>query len=357
MNSQNELKGFQDALLSWFESNQRILAFRETKNPYYIWVSEVMLQQTRVAAMLPSYNRFIKKFPDINTLANSTEQEVLALWKGLGYYSRALNLRKAAIYLEENHSGIFPKNIEEVLKIPGIGPYTARAVLSIAYDLPHAVLDGNVKRVLSRIFLYEKNISTSSAHKDLQILADNFLNPKSPGNHNQAMMELGASLCSPTPNCSNCPLLGLCKAYKLGKQQALPVVEKEKAKLQIQMHFLILNKEKEVLLVKDNKRRFFKKIFSLPFWIEGENLGSEYKAMYPFINKNMISDTKKLPSKHSITHHEIEVFIHTSSRFEDFHVLNELDHKFIPIESLEENFPSSLSRKIMRFLGRDFLPF
>jgi A/G-specific adenine glycosylase len=356
MSFQNNFTKIHQKLLDWFIKNQRQLPFRQTKNPYYIWVSEVMLQQTRVASMLDSYDNFIKKFPTITALASAKEEEVLHFWRGLGYYSRALNLQKGAIYLLTHHNGEFPKNLEEVLKIPGIGSYTARAILSIAYDLPYAVLDGNVKRVLARVFYYTKNINTTQAQKELQILAEGFLNYNSPANHNQAIMELGASLCGKNPSCMSCPLNEICEAYKKCKQQTLPITKKTKEKKQIQMHFLLLMRENHVLLIKDSQRRFFKKIYSLPFWIEAKNLTQEYSLKYPFINKLTFVNSQKLPQKHNITHHEIEILLHTSYMSEKiFFEIKELEYKFVPLENLESHFPSSISKKIMNFLKSDFL--
>ncbi|MCX7999246.1 MAG: A/G-specific adenine glycosylase, partial [Leptospiraceae bacterium] len=183
-------------LLEWFQKHHRKLRFRETKNPYHIWVSEVMLQQTRVNTMLVSYGKFIERFPNVVTLANSNLETVLTYWKGLGYYSRAENLHKGAKYILENFQGNIPEDIQKLLQVPGIGTYTANAILSIAYNKPFAVLDGNVKRELSRIFLFSDDITKSKSIKYLQSLADVFLNKENPSDHNQALMELGALVCT-----------------------------------------------------------------------------------------------------------------------------------------------------------------
>lgn len=341
-------------LFKWFAENKRSLPFRENRDPYKIWISEVMLQQTRVSAMLPSFQRFIKLFPDIKSLAEAKDEDVVKAWKGLGYYSRALNLHKGAVFIANNFNCNFPEELEEALSVPGVGPYTARAVLSIAFNKPLAVLDGNVKRVLSRYYLYEKNISLAASHKELQKLADEFLNTDSPGAHNEAMMELGATICIQTPLCMLCPIQKNCLAFKEGKQNVLPITGKEKEKLFIQLLFLLIEKEGKILLLKEKKRRFFKTIYTPPFLIEGKNLKDEYHTSLKFLGKDAEKTIKKdwMPAgKHSITHHEIELFYKTMKNIdlkED--ELAKLDHKWVLKKDLGTEFPSSIAGKILKNL-------
>jgi A/G-specific adenine glycosylase len=338
----------QDNLLKWYLNNKRNLPFRLDKNPYNIWVSEVMLQQTRVNAMLGSYYQFTKELPDLNSLAKADEDKVISLWKGLGYYTRAKNLRKGAIYLELNHSSTFPKNLDELLKVPGIGPYTAKAILSIAFDLPHAVLDGNVKRVLSRFFLFNENIGLPKSHYKLQILADSFLNLNSPGDHNQAIMEIGALICTPIPNCKICPLNSSCKAFSNNLQEKIPISMKEKKRLQLEMRFfLFMNSNNEIHLYIDKNRRFFKSIASPPFLLLGENLNDNYKEKNNELRKYLESiDTKPiyLEKKHSITNHDI-VISYIVCKLDEYNNLN-ITTQTSSIEELEEKFPSSIAKKI-----------
>ncbi len=351
MSIQNKLIIHQK-LLDWFKRNHRKLIFRETKNPYHIWVSEVMLQQTRVNAMLVSYEKFIKKFPDISSLANSNLETVLAYWKGLGYYSRAENLYKGARYVMENLEGEIPKDLEKILQIPGIGKYTASAILSISYNLPVAVLDGNVKRVLSRLFLFQGDIKKASSEKYLQNLANEFLNPENAGDHNQALMELGALICIPKPNCVSCPISAFCLACSQDLQNQIPISKKEKEKLFIRLNFLWIEWNGEVLLTLDNERRFFKKIYALPFWIEGKNLSKDY--LYKEKIFSLLEVPPKpiavLPNKHSITHHDIEVLVY-KSRLEKLNFLKLENTKWIPVSELEFEFPSSLAKKILKSLN------
>jgi A/G-specific adenine glycosylase len=350
----------QEKLLNWFLKNQRKLPFRENKDPYKIWISEVMLQQTRVAAMLPSYEKFILRFPDITSLAESTEEEVIQYWKGLGYYSRAINLRKGAVYLKKNFQAKFPESLEDALSVPGVGPYTARAVLSIAYNKEFAVLDGNVKRVLARYFLFKENISIPASHKALQELADTFLNSKNPGDHNQAMMELGAMVCLQAPLCMLCPIQKGCLAFENGMQAELPIMGKEKTKLPIKLKFFFLEKDERILVVKYKHRRFFKTIFTLPFLIEGSKLPTSYEDNSDFGKylKEKKPDADWLKTgKHSITHHDIEL---QQARFsldkKNLHTLEkilssklpsvELGWKWINKEDLKLEFASSIAGKL-----------
>ena len=229
MLQRRELTAFRKQLLGWFEQYQRDLPWRRTKDPYRIWLSEIMLQQTRVAAVIPYYERFLDRFPDIHALAGAPQEEVLRLWSGLGYYSRARNLQRAAQEIVAKHGGIFPRGEKDALELPGIGSYTAAAILSIAYGAKHAVLDGNVARVLARIFAVQGDLRDAKRWPSLQKSADALLDPKSPSDWNQAMMELGATLCTPqSPQCLMCPVTQFCQARKLGLAESLPERRKKR---------------------------------------------------------------------------------------------------------------------------------
>ena len=210
------------------------MPWRRTKDPYRIWLSEIMLQQTRVAAAIPYYERFLERFPDVQALASAPEEEVLRLWSGLGYYSRARNLRKAARQIVERHGGKFPTELRDVLALPGIGNYTAGAVLSIAFEEKLAVLDGNVARVVSRLGAIRGEIRAPRVWKELQKAAEELLDREAPGDWNQAMMELGATLCSPkSPQCLLCPVSRFCEARKKGIAESLPQKRKERAAVEV----------------------------------------------------------------------------------------------------------------------------
>ena len=218
-----ELDTFRKQLLGWFRQFQRDLPWRRSKDPYCIWLSEIMLQQTRVAAAIPYYERFLQRFPDVHALAATPQEEVLRFWSGLGYYSRARNLQKAAQQVVAKHAGQFPERMDDVLALPGIGNYTAAAILSIAFGKKLAVLDGNVARVLARLDAIHGDIRKSQSWQELQKAADGLLEPKSPGDWNQAMMELGATLCTPkSPQCLLCPVAQFCEGRRLGIAESLP---------------------------------------------------------------------------------------------------------------------------------------
>jgi A/G-specific adenine glycosylase len=220
--SEPQLAALRRDLLTWFDKFQRDLPWRRTRDPYAIWVSEAMLQQTRVAAVLPYYERFLARFPDFQSLAHASEADLLSQWAGLGYYYRARNLQKAARSMAE--TGTFPSNYNEIRTLPGVGDYTAAALASIAFDLPHAVLDGNVLRVLSRLFADSTDISSGKGRKHFSRLADSLLDRQRPGAFNQAVMELGATVClNRKPQCLLCPVAGYCLARHNGTQDLLPV--------------------------------------------------------------------------------------------------------------------------------------
>lgn len=222
-------RAFRKDLLSWFERVRRPMPWRETDDPYRIWVSEVMLQQTRVDQAWPYYERFTAAFPTVEALAAAPLDAVLRLWEGLGYYSRARNLHRAAQRIVEDFDGCVPDTEEAIRTLPGVGPYTAAAVLSIAYGRPLAVLDGNVIRVLTRVFSVTDDVTSSRTRRRLQHLADTLLPPDRPAAFNEAMMELGATVCTPTaPACPTCPLNDVCRAFAEGEQERYPVAKKKK---------------------------------------------------------------------------------------------------------------------------------
>tara|TARA_B110000305_G_scaffold103974_1_gene116884 strand:+ start:4807 stop:5847 length:1041 start_codon:yes stop_codon:yes gene_type:complete len=219
--------GFSKGLLTWYDKNARVMPWRlppnsqKEPNPYFIWLSEIMLQQTTVATVSSYFNKFIIKWPNIIDLSNADDNDVMASWAGLGYYARARNLLKCARIIVTQYNGFFPKSYEELIKLPGIGPYTASAISSIAFSKPYAVLDGNVERVMSRYYSILNPLPASKG--ELKILAQSNLHAHRPGDHNQAIMDLGATICTPTkPNCIGCPVNSACKAYIIGNAELLP---------------------------------------------------------------------------------------------------------------------------------------
>ena len=212
------------ALHDWFSENARDMPWRKTRDPYHVWVSEVMLQQTRVDQATPYFKRFLDAFPDLDRLASAELDEVLVLWEGLGYYSRARNLHAAARQVVAEHDGQVPSDYHAFRSLPGVGPYTAAAVSSIAFDRPHAVLDGNVIRVLTRLYAIGDDVAQRQTRKRLEALADALLDRRNPGVHNEALMELGATVCTPVaPDCEHCPVHGPCAARAQGTPERYPV--------------------------------------------------------------------------------------------------------------------------------------
>jgi A/G-specific adenine glycosylase len=243
----SEVTEFRADLLEWFARQKRDLPWRRTRDPYAIWISEIMLQQTRVAAVIPYYERFLASFPAFEVLAEAAETELLAAWAGLGYYYRAHNLQKAARMMRE--SGAFPSTYEEIRRLPGIGDYTAAAIASIAFELPHAVLDGNVLRVLSRVLADETNIASAGGRKHFAIAANELLDRRRPGAFNQAVMELGATVCLPgNPRCLVCPVAQWCRARASGRQNALPVKIRERKSAEEHRTVFWIERQGRVLL-------------------------------------------------------------------------------------------------------------
>jgi len=223
-----ELPQFRSQLLDWFHHNKRDLTWRRTRDPYRIWISEIMLQQTRVAAVTPYYRKFCTRFPTMRRLAQSRSESVLRAWTGLGYYSRARNLHLAARTIVSRHAGKFPRDMAQALALPGIGAYTAAAVLSIAYNQPHAVLDGNVARVLARLGAVRGDLRRPENWRGLQKIAGRLLAPEAPGDWNQAMMELGATVCTPrAPRCAECSVSPWCRAHSLGIADRVPAARRK----------------------------------------------------------------------------------------------------------------------------------
>ena len=219
---------FRDDLTAWYGRVKRPMPWRETDDPYRIWISEVMLQQTRVDQAQPYYERFVAAFPTVEALAEADLDAVLNRWEGLGYYARARNLHRAAREVVARFGGEVPASYDALRSLPGIGPYTGAAVASIAFGLPHAVLDGNVIRVLTRVFARTDDVGSSRTRRRLQELADELLDARQPSTFNQAMMELGATVCTPArPACARCPLRGVCAALAAGTPEAFPVKQKK----------------------------------------------------------------------------------------------------------------------------------
>ncbi len=242
---EQRLRNIRRKLMSWYETSARDLPWRRSRDPYRIWVSEVMLQQTRVQTVLPYYERFLEKFPTVEALAAAPEPELLASWSGLGYYSRVRNMQKAARQM----NGSFPATHDAIAQLAGVGGYTAAAVASIAFGLPHAVVDGNVLRVLSRLRNDGSDISSGAVRLRFQAFADELLDRKRPGEFNQAVMELGATVCLPrAPQCLLCPLSVECEGRRAGRQEQLPVKGRRTEPVYLDRAVLVVRRGGSLLL-------------------------------------------------------------------------------------------------------------
>jgi A/G-specific adenine glycosylase len=253
---------FADALVDWYHRHKRPLPWRETTDPYAIWLSEVILQQTRVSQGLPYYLDFIQAYPTVHDLAEAPEDEVLRHWQGLGYYSRARNMHHTAREIAYRRNGNFPENYIGLLQLKGVGGYTAAAIASFAYKEPVAVLDGNVFRVLARVFGLSDNISSPIGRKAFQALADSLIPPDRPDTYNQAIMEFGAIQCTPVqPDCLFCPLQQHCYAFQHGLANALPHKEKAKRVRPRYFHYLVLDHERGLYLKKRVQRDIWQGLY------------------------------------------------------------------------------------------------
>ena len=242
-------------LLDWYDRAKRDLPWRRTKNPYHIWLSEIMLQQTRVETVKSYYARFLDWFPTVADLANAPQEQVLKAWEGLGYYSRARNLQKAAQAIMNEHGGVFPSAYEQILSLPGIGPYTAGAIGSIAFGLCEPAVDGNVYRVASRFFGVREDVGIPRVQKEIHKLVKDSIPADRPGDYNQALMELGATHCCPgTPACDLCPWNELCDASLEGDADVLPIHEKKKPPKQVDVAVCLLTHQNRIYVTRREER-------------------------------------------------------------------------------------------------------
>ena len=252
-------------LAKWYKIHQRNLPWRDTKDPYKIWLSEIILQQTRVEQGMPYYYKFVEQYPTVKHLASAPIDEVLKLWQGLGYYSRARNMHAAAIEVIQKYKGKFPKDYNNIRSLKGVGDYTAAAIASLAFDLPHAVVDGNVYRVLSRLYNIDTPINGGKGKSQFAELAEELLDKKNPANHNQAMMELGAICCKPSnPTCNICPIAENCLALSNGTISKLPVKNKNKPVQNRYLNYLFLVNEDTFCLLQRGPDDIWQGLYDLP---------------------------------------------------------------------------------------------
>lgn len=303
---------FREGLKVWFSKNHRPLPWKGERDPYLIWLSEIILQQTRVEQGRPYFLRFKSAYPTVQDLAEAPEDEVMKNWEGLGYYSRARNMHQAAKFIANQKGGHFPDTYEAILALKGVGPYTAAAIASFAYNLPRAVVDGNVYRVLSRFFGIDTPIDSTAGKKQFQELAQSLLDKSKAGDYNQAIMDFGATQCMPkVPNCPHCPLREKCYALQENAISALPVKSKKLAKKERFFYYLVFNKGEDVWIQKRRKKDIWQKLYEFPLiekeaYIEDVQLIFESEAWEKITVKGKweIRSISK-PFKQVLTHQKI----------------------------------------------------
>jgi len=336
-------------LIDWYNQHKRNLPWRQTKNPYKIWLSEIILQQTQVAQGLPYYQKFIQKFPNVYVLAAASEQEVLNLWQGLGYYSRARNLHFTAKDIVDNYAGIFPKNYKDLLKLRGVGDYTASAIAAFCYDEPVAVLDGNVFRVLSRLFGKATPINTTEGKKIFKQLAQDQLDTRQPALYNQAIMEFGALHCTPAqPKCLTCPLAQNCMAYQTGQISNLPVkLKKIKIKKRF-LNFYLIRYQDFIILQKREGKDIWRNLYQLPLIESLQNSIPEHNKFKKLVQELEIDFNGKprliAQTKHKLTHQLLMVnFWLVESTQKPKNAIALSDIKYYPVPIVIANFLAQIS--------------
>ena len=341
----NIKKKIQSQLLRWFDKNKRDLPWRKTRDPYAVWISEMMLQQTQVATAIPYYERFLKSFPTVHHLARADLSDVLRVWEGLGYYSRARNLHKAAGTVVTLFNGLIPDNFEDLLTLPGIGRYTAGAILSIAFNREAPVLDGNVTRVLCRLYAIPGDPKERKTEERLWSVSGSLIPKGSAHSFNQALMELGATICTPRePLCLLCPLQRFCSASKQGKPEAYPKKESKKEIPHVEAVSAVIIKENRVLLRQRPPRGLLGGLWEFPNW-ETEK-GNDLKRSLKSHLKKEVALTAKVNGlvatlKHTYSHFKITLHVYYC-RIPN----GKVPGKWVPVRDLHQYPMSRLHRRI-----------
>lgn len=340
-----------EKLKAWYDIYKRDLPWRNTKEPYKIWLSEIILQQTQVKQGLPYYINFITKFPKVSDLANASEQEVLKTWQGLGYYSRARNLHATAKLIQSEFNQEFPKTYNDLIKLKGVGPYTAAAISSICFNEKQAVVDGNVYRVLSRLYNNNTPINTNEGQKLFKQFASDLITEKEPDKHNQAIMELGATVCKPKqPDCLNCPLQADCLAFNKKTVNALPVkLKKIKIKSRY-FNYIVFQDNKSTIIEKRTKKDIWQGLFQFPLIETSEKISVD--TCVDLIKKQFPNQTITLANQHHYTKHILShQHIYSSFWVIQTDLTNHQNNKIQ--NQVIKDFP--VSRNIDRFLNEQFI--
>lgn len=332
---------FSKVLIHWYLQNQRDLPWRKTKNPYYIWLSEIMLQQTRVAQGLPYFLKFIKAFPTVFDLANAEEQTVLKLWQGLGYYSRARNLHFTAKYIAEELQGKFPNTYTEIKKLKGVGDYTASAIASICFDEPAAVVDGNVYRVLARYFGIHTPINSTQGIKEFKALAQELIDATQPATYNQAIMDFGALHCKPkNPLCTECDYNETCWAFRNGQIDLLPIKEKKIKIKHRYFNYLVVVSSAETTILEERKGNgIWKGLYQFPLLESTKEIDEntlvkqlEFQELIPEKFSISLFNSKSIVHKLSHQHLHTRFWIITTAEQDRFSIpWNKVEDYPVPV--------------------------
>lgn len=292
-----KIASFREKLLAWYDANKRDLPWRRTQDPYKIWISEIMLQQTRVDTVIPYYERFLDWFPTVADLAQAPEERLLKAWEGLGYYSRVRNMQKAAQQMMEDHGGVFPSNYEAISKLKGIGPYTAGAIASIAFGLPEPAVDGNVMRVLARLFEVDYDIGVPTNRKIFQAMMEILIDPDRPGDFNQALMDLGSDIESPVnPRLEESPVKEFSAAYQHGTMDRYPIKAPKKKPVPVYLTaFIIKDSQGRYLLEKNEREGLLSGFWHFPL-IEVDSLSENHGQLSLLDGQGQAVDTPEILS-------------------------------------------------------------
>ena len=336
-----------NALLKWYAANQRDLPWRHTNDPYAILVSEMMLQQTTVQTVLKYYQTFMTRFPELGSLAAADEEAVLNAWKGLGYYSRARNLRLAAMQIAERHAGQFPRDYQELLRLPGVGPYVAGAVMSIAFGEPCPAVDGNVLRVMARLDNLKDDISRLGVRKEIVRRVEDMIPERGVGTFTQAMMELGALVCRPvSPGCENCPLKSMCAAYSYGTAGMLPVKSPGKKQRLVELWAIVIEAPGAVLLEHRKAKTLLANMWGVPVIEKRENTTMEDLARESYSLEVQNAFCAAGHVSHVFTHQRWEIDVMYGRVDEAFAVSGDLE--WIAWEQLNEKPIPTAFQKVLK---------
>jgi A/G-specific adenine glycosylase len=295
-------------LLNWFSNNKRDLPWRKTKDPYRIWLSEIIFQQTRINQGMTYYNKFITCFPDIHSFASATEDELLKLWQGLGYYSRARNMLKTAQLIVDEFKGVFPMDYSKLLALKGIGEYTASVIMSVCFDKPYPVIDGNVNRLISRLFNIQEFVDKPAGKKLILSRVSELIDKNQPGDFNEAMMDFGALICTPqNPGCTSCNLQKYCLSYKKGNVEKLPLKSPKRKSKHRNLNYVLIHSNEEILIQQRKAKDIWQHLYELPLIELEPNQELNHKQLERNLGCKVNDLNLIFKVNHKLTHQDLAI--------------------------------------------------